>query len=154
MRIRCLLSLAATCIPTAVSAAQDRWSFDFGQGVGEYAVGSFVDRSSHLALSCAEAGIDPGSVSVDLVRAGFTPTGPTPATFITDKGRVTLRLDAEGWARWPTLAESPEFQALWRLLAQARTLRIEYGPGAPMSLAVAGAAELFEGPVCPKQLAR
>ena len=105
-------------------------------------------------MSCAESGLEPGSVSVDLVRAGFSPRGPTPATFITDKGQVTLSFDAQGWAHYPKLAAANEFQTLWRLLAEARTLRISYGPGAPMTFPVAGAAELLGGAVCSEQLAQ
>ena len=148
------LAVAAACVAASAHAAEDRWSFAFGQGVAQYAVGSFADESSHLALSCAESGLEPGSVSVDLARAGFTPRGPTPATFITDKGQVTLSFDAQGWAHYPKLAAASEFQTLWRLLADAKTLRISYGPGAPMTFPVAGAAELLGGTVCPKQLAQ
>jgi len=147
------LAVAAACVATSAHAGEDRWSFAFGQGVAQYAVGSFLDGSSHLALSCAEAGLEPGSASVDLARAGFAPPGPTPATFITDKGQVTMVFDARGWARYPNLAAS-EFQALWRLLATARTLNVAYGPGAPMRFPVAGAAELLGDTVCPKQLAQ
>src|SRR6186713_2307347 len=112
MRLWQSLTAAAACIAASAHAAEDRWSFGFGQGVAEYAVGSFADGSSHLALSCAESGLRPGSVSVDLVRAGFAPRGPTPATFITDKGQVTLMFDARGWADYPRLAAASDFQAL------------------------------------------
>ena len=105
-------------------------------------------------MSCAEAGLEPGSASVALARAGFAPRGPTPATFITDKGQVTLSFDAQGWVRYPDLAAANDFQTLWRLLADARTLRVSYGPGAPMTFPVAGAAELLGETVCPKQLAQ
>ena len=148
------LAVAAACVTASAHAAEDRWSFAFGQGIAQYAVGSFLEGSSHLALSCAESGLDPGSVSVDLARAGFAPRGPTPATFITDKGQVTLSLDAQGWARYPNLAAASDFQALWHLLATARTLRISYGPGAPMTFPVTGAAELLDEAVCAKQLAQ
>ena len=154
MRIRRLFIAAAACVAASAHAAENRWSFGFGQGVAEYAVGSFAEGSSHLALSCAESGLEPGSVSVDLARAGFAPRGPTPATFITDRGEVTVPLDAQGWAHYSNLAAAKDFQALWRLLASARTLRVSYGPGAPMTFPVAGAAELLEGPVCSKQLAQ
>ena len=148
------LAVATACVAASAHAAEDRWSFAFGQGIAQYAVGSFLEGSSHLALSCAWSGLNPGSVSVDLARAGFTPRGPTPATFITDKGQVTLSFDARGWAHYPKLAAASEFQTLWRLLADARTLRISYGPGAPMTFPVAGAAELLAGPVCSEQLAQ
>jgi len=154
MRLLRSLTVVAACVAASAHAAEDRWSVGFGQGVAEYAVGSFREGSSHLALSCAESGLEPGSVSVDLVRAGFSPRGPTPATFITDKGQVTLSFDAQGWAHYPKLAAANEFQTLWRLLAEARTLRISYGPGAPMTFPVAGAAELLGGAVCSEQLAQ
>ena len=154
MRMCRSLSAVAACVAASAHAAEDRWTFAFGQGVAQYAVGSFLEGSSHLALYCAEAGLDPGSVSVDLARAGFAPRGPTPATFVTDKGKVTLSFDAQGWAHYPNLATASDFRTLWRLLAGARTLRVSYGPGAPMTFPVAGAAELLEGPVCPKQLAQ
>ena len=153
MRLWQSLTAAAACIAASAHAAEDRWSFGFGQGVAEYAVGSFLEGSSHLALSC-DSGLNPGSVSVDLARAGFTPAGPTPATFITDKGQVTLSFDAQGWAHYPNLAAASDFQTLWRLLASARTLRVSYGPGEPVTFPVAGAAELLGETVCPKQLAQ
>ena len=154
MRIRRLFIAAAACVAASAHAAEDRWGFAFGQGVAQYAVGSFLEGSSHLALSCAESGLDPGSVSVDLARAGFAPRGPTPATFITDKGQVTLSFDAQGWAHYPNLAAASDFQTLWRLLASAKALRISYGPGEPMTFPVAGAAELLGGTVCSEQLAQ
>jgi hypothetical protein len=154
MRICRSFAAATACIAASANAAEDRWSFAFGQGIAQYAVGSFTDGSSHLALSCAEAGLEPGSVSVSLSRAGFTPRGPTPATFVTDKGQVTVLFDAQGWARYATLAAASEFQALWRLLATAKTVRITYGPGAPMSFPLEGAAELLGDTACPKQLAQ
>jgi hypothetical protein len=46
-------------------------------------------------------------------------------------------------------AAASEFQALWRLLTDARTLRISYGPGEPMTFPVAGAAELLGDPFAP-----
>ena len=153
MRRFLMLSVAVIGPATGAQAAADRWSFDFGQGVGEYAVGSFAEGGSHLALSCAEAGVAPGSRSVSLTRAGFAPTAPTAATFITDKGRATVTLDAQGWARFPDQA-APEFRNLWRLIGSARTLRVAYGAGAPMTFPVAGAAELLGRTVCPRQLAR
>jgi hypothetical protein len=154
MRIRRSFIAAAACVAASAHAAEDRWSFGFGQGIAEYAVGSFAEGSSHLALSCAESGLKPGSVSVDLARAGFLPRGPTPATFITDKGQVTMSFDAQGWAAYPNLAAASDFRTLWRLLATAKTLRISYGPGEPMTFPVAGAAQLLGGTVCSEQLAQ
>lgn len=147
------IACALLLVPFGARAESDRWSFAFGQGVAEYAVGSFETGASHLALSCAEAGIAPGTVSVNLARAGFAPTAPTTATFMTDAGRARLRLDADGSARSPTLA-APAFARLWRLIATAKSLRVAYGPGEPMTLPAAGAAELLGKTVCPKQLAQ
>jgi hypothetical protein len=152
--VRFLSAAVALCVAASADAAEDRWSLDFGQGVAEYAVGSFAEGGSHLALSCAEAGVQPGSVSVSLVRGGFTPVGPTRARFVTDQGAVTLLLDANGAARFRSLSAATEFRSLWQLLAKARTLRIDYGPGAPMRFPVAGAAELLGGTICPKQVAQ
>ena len=152
-RLRLLIILAATASAGRAGAEEKEWSFAFGQGVGEYAVGSFAEGSSHLALSCAEAGLNPGSASVSLARAGFTPRGPTPATFTTDKGTVTLTLGADGTADFPSAA-APQFAALWRLLANGRALRVSFGPGAPMPLPLTGAATLLGPTVCPKQLAQ
>lgn len=152
-RLRLLTIFAATATAAGASAAENGWSSAFGQGVAEYAVGSFGKGGSHLALSCAEAGSRPGSASVSLVRAGFTPQSPTPATFTTDTGEVTLILAADGTAEFPRAAAAPQFAELWRLLATGRTLRVGYGPGEPMRLPLAGAAELLGSTVCPKQLA-
>jgi hypothetical protein len=153
MRRLSMLFAAAVCSTAGpAGAAEDRWSFDFGQGVGEYAIGSFQEGGSHLALSCSEAGDTPSS-SISLARAGFVPAKPTVATFVTDKGRATVKLDAGGWVRFKNQA-APEFRNLWRLIGAARTLRIAYGPGAPMILPVAGAADLLGSNVCPRQLAR
>ena len=154
MRIGCFLAIAAACVAGGASAAQDRWTLGFGQGVAEYAVGSFADGASHLSLSCSEAGLEPGSVSIWLVRAGYAPGRPTPATFATDAGEVAVTLDADGWAKYPSLTAAPEFARLWRLLGSAKTLRVSYGPGAAMTFPVAEAGDLFGGAACPKQLAR
>lgn len=153
MRSRYSLALGAACVAASADAAEREWSFDFGQGTAEYAIGSFAEGGDHLALYCAEGGSKPESVSLQLARGGFAATKPTPATFITDAGEVTVALDAQGWAEYPDLATAADFQRLWRLLATAKTLRIAYGPGDPMQLPVAGAAELLGGTVCPRQLA-
>lgn len=152
--VRFLLAAVTVCLPAAGHAAEDRWTFDFAQGVAEYAVGSFSDGASRLALSCAEAGVRPGSASISLARAGFTPTGPTDATFVTDRGKVTLRLDAKGYADFPVVSAASTFRSLWQQLAKARTLRIAYGPGQPMRLPLTDAASVLGTNVCPKQLAR
>ncbi len=152
--VRFLAATAAACITASAQAAEDRWTFDFGQGVAEYAVGSFAPGGNHLALSCAEAGVRPGSASVSVVRAGFTPAKPTDATFVTDRGKVTLRLDAQGRADFASGAAAPKFRTLWRHLASARSLRVAYGPGEPMQFPTSGAAKLLGTSVCPKQLAQ
>lgn len=151
--LRHVLMAATALAASPARAAEDRWSFHFGQGVGDYAVGSFADNQSHLALSCAEAGVTLGSVSVHLARAGFAAAAPADATFITDRGRATLRLGADGSARFPSLSAAPAFRRLWTLLAAAKSLQVAYGPGAPFRLPVTGAAALLGGSVCPRQLA-
>jgi hypothetical protein len=153
MRLRLIFAVLSACWAGAAPAAERSWSFDFGQGIGEYAIGSFIEGGSHLALSCAEAGAAPGSASVSLARAGFVPKAATPATFVTDKGKVALTLDTQGSVNFPS-SSAPEFRRLWHLLASGRTLRIDYGPGAPMSLPLKGAAKLLGKTVCPRQLAR
>lgn len=139
--------------PLLLIAAASAWNFNFNQGIAEYAVGDFTPGHSHLALYCAESGMKPGQVSVILSRAGFTPAAPTPATFTTGGGSVTLNLDAKGEISYASVAAAPRFRELWRLLSTGKSLTIAYGPGAPLSFPLTGAGKLLTSKVCPKQLA-
>lgn len=147
-----LVAALAVALPLPAVAADSAWHFNFQQGIAEYAVGSFAEGGSNLALYCTEAGVRPGSVSVTLHRAGFTPAAGTAATFTTERGRVTLFVDREGSVAYPSLAVAPRFRALWQLLATSRTLRVSYGPGRPMVFPLRGAGALLGRTVCPRQL--
>lgn len=144
-----MLAVAACAAPA--SATPGEWSFDFGQGVAEYSVAT--SQGDRLALSCAEAGVAPGSRSISLQRAGYTPRGAQPAIFRTDRGLVRIGLGRDGWASYPDAARAARFDQLWALLAKSRKLTVIYGPGKALVLPLDGAHDLLGDGVCPKQLA-
>ncbi|TRW14243.1 hypothetical protein [Glacieibacterium frigidum] len=151
--MRAALLLAAGLAATATAAEAAAWNFAFNQGIAEYSAGSFAEGGSSVALSCAESGVAPGSVSVSVRRAGFTPAKAEPVTFRVGTREVRMFTDAGGSVSYGSVAVAPRFRALWQMLGTGRgTLTVKYGPGAPMSFPLTGAAKLF-GPVpCPKQL--
>lgn len=151
-------ALALAAAPAALAAAPATpaadWNFAFNQGVAEYSVGSFAEGGSSVALSCSEGGVAPGSVGVQVRRAGFKPVRAEPVTFTVGKRQVQMFTDADGFVGYGSVAAAPRFRTLWQMLRSGKALTVNYGPGAPMSFTLAGAAKLL-GPVpCPKQLSR
>jgi len=140
--------------PLASSAADaGGWNFAFNQGIAEYRVGSFTPGGSSLSLSCAEGGVAPGTVEVRVRRAHFKLQSREPVVFSVGKQQVPMFTDADGAVRYSGLEVAPRFKALWRLLRTGSTVHVKFGPGAPLSFPLTGAAKLL-GPVpCPKQLA-
>lgn len=60
--------------------------------------------------------------------------------------------DSDGFVSYGSVAIAPRFRALWQMLRAGGSVQVKYGPGAPMSFPLGGAAKLL-GPVpCPKQL--
>lgn len=151
--IRAAIAMAATA-SLAGPAAAAGWNFGFNQGVAEYSVGSFADDGDSVSLSCSEGGVTPGSVGVQVRRAGFTPGKAEPVTFTVGNRRVQMFTDAGGFVSYGSVAAAPRFRTLWQMLRSGRSLTVRYGPGAPLTFPLAGAAKLL-GPVpCPKQLSR
>ena len=148
------LTTVALALAAAPAAHAADWNFAFNQGVAEYSVGSLADGGSSVALSCSEGGVTPGSVGVQVRRAGFTPAANQPVTFIVGRQQVAMFTDADGFVSYGSVAAAPRFRALWQMLRSGKALTVKYGPGAPLSFPLAGAAKLL-GPVpCPKQLSR
>lgn len=136
-----------------VPAQATGWNMAFNQGVAEYSAGSFAPGGSSVSLSCAEGGIAPGSVEVRVRRANFNPKMREPVIFTVGKRQLTMFTDADGAVGYSSVAAAPRFRTLWQMLRTGRMVKIGFGPGAPLSFSLAGAARQL-GPVpCLKQLA-
>ena len=150
-----MFRVAAVALLIAGSpASAAAWNFAFNQGVAEYSVGSFAPNGSSVSLSCSEGGVAPGSVGVQVRRAGFTPAAGEPVTFTVGKRQVAMATDAGGFVNYASVAAAPRFRMLWQMIRTgAGAMTVKYGGGAPLSFPLGGAAKLL-GPVpCPKQLA-
>ena len=143
--------MVAWCVIAGSTAHAAGWTFAFNQGVAEYSVGSFAANGSSVSLSCSEGGVAPGSVDVHVRRAGFTPAKGEPVTFTVGKRQVTMFTNADGMVSYGSVAVAPRFRALWQMLRAGGSMTVKFGPDAPLSFPLSGAAKLL-GPVpCPKQ---